>query len=130
LVAGRHDRRYRGRAGVEGGPRSRTRFQKAVPVCDAEGYDLKPNPLTAKTPAELVTALREYRTWAGTPPLRDMAAIARPKVAHTTMWSALNGSGLPKFQVVMAIVQGCGGSQEDLRAFATAYRRISLGKFD
>ncbi len=102
----------------------------AQPVSDAEGYDLKPNPLTAKTPGELVTALREYRTWAGTPPLRTMAVTAREKVAHTTMWSALNGSELPAFRVVIAIVEGCGGSQEDLRSFATAHRRISLGRLD
>jgi hypothetical protein len=33
----------------------------AVP--DVEGYDLKPNPLTAEMAGELVAALREYRTW-------------------------------------------------------------------
>jgi hypothetical protein len=30
----------------------------------------------------------------------------------------------------MAIILGCGGSSEDLRAFATAYRRINLGKIE
>ncbi|MGH3291330.1 MAG: hypothetical protein ACRDP7_05955 [Trebonia sp.] len=59
-----------------------------------------------------------------------MAATARDKVAHTTMWNALTRNKLPKFQVVMAIIQGCGGSQEDLRAFATAHRRINLGRLD
>jgi hypothetical protein len=98
------------------------------PVLDAEGYNLKPNPLTASTAAELVATLREYRAWAGSPPFRRMAAQARHKVAYTTMWNALNGDELPKFDVVLAIIQGCGGSQEDLRAFATAHRRINLGK--
>lgn len=130
MVANRHDRWYRDWDGSKGGRRWRPRFQRAEPVSDAEGYDLKPNPLTAQTPGELVAALREYRTWAGSPPLRKMAAISRYKVAHTTLWSALNGSELPKFHVVMAVVQGCGGSQEDLRAFATAHRRISLGRLD
>jgi hypothetical protein len=100
----------------------------ATPVRDAEGYDLKPNPLTAGTPGELVAALREYRAWAGSPPFRRMAAAARDQVAYTTIWSALKGDELPKLRVVMAIIQGCGGSQEDLRAFATAHRRINLGR--
>lgn len=102
----------------------------AKPVRDAEGYDLKPNPLTARTPGELVDALREYRAWAGTPPLRKMATTAGDMVAYTTIWSALKGNELPKLHVVMAIIEGCGGSQEDLRAFATAHRRINLGKLD
>jgi hypothetical protein len=57
-----------------------------------------------------------------------MAAAARDQVAYTTIWSALKGDELPKLRVVMAIIQGCGGSQEDLRAFATAHRRINLGR--
>ena len=130
MVANRQERRYRGGDGTEIGPRRRPRPPALVPVRDAEGYDLKPNPLVARTPGELLAALREYRAWAGSPPLRKMAAAAHPKVAHTTMWSALNGRELPKFHVVMAIIQGCGGSQEDLRAFATAHRRINLGRLD
>jgi hypothetical protein len=130
LVANRHRDRKNAESGWRWRPRPQTSGVAPTPVRDAEGYDLKPNPLTARTPAGLVAALREYRAWAGSPPLRKMAATAREKVAYTTMWSALNGAELPKFHVVMAIVQGCGGSQEDLRAFATAHRRINLGKLD
>ena len=47
---------------------------EAIP--DADGYDLCPDPLKARTPAELVDALRRYRIWAGEPSFRDMAPTA------------------------------------------------------
>lgn len=106
----------------------RSRLGVPEPVLDAEGYDLKPDPLAAKTAVELVTALREYRVWVGSPSFRRMAARAHHMVAYSTMWNALHGDELPKFDVVVAIIQGCGGSRDDLRAFATAHRRINLGK--
>jgi hypothetical protein len=82
----------------------------------------------AQTAGDLVAALREFRGWAGSPPFRKMASHARYNLARTTMWNALNSNELPKLDVVMAIIQGCGGSQEDLRIFSTAHRRINLGK--
>lgn len=101
------------------------------PIRDADGYSTKPDPLAARTAAELVAALREYREWAGRPSFRRMAARSRQKVAHSTICTALRRDDeLPKFNVVLAIVAGCGGGDRDLRAFATAHRRINLGKLD
>ena len=111
-----------------------TRFEPAQPqtllVSDAEGWgDLKPDPLDAHTPQELVAALRRYREWAGAPSFRQMAARAGQKVAHTTMHTALKSSDrLPKFDVLMAIVVGCGGDENDQRAFATSWRRIRVSR--
>jgi hypothetical protein len=100
-------------------------------VRDAEGYDLRPDPLAATTAAELVAALREYRSWAGSPPFRTMAAHARQAVAHSTMHTAMkNDTELPRLKVVTAIIAGCGGDENDQRAWATAWRRIALGKLD
>jgi hypothetical protein len=45
----------------------RSELERKAPL-DAEGYDLRPDPLAARTPAELIAALRLYRIWAGEPP--------------------------------------------------------------
>lgn len=99
----------------------------AEPVRDADGYNLKPDPLRAQTAAELVEALRQYRAWAGNTPFRQMAARARQRVAHSTMCVALKNHELPGLKVVLAIVAGCGGGQPDQEKFATAWRRINSG---
>jgi hypothetical protein len=104
--------------------------QAAEPVQDAMGFNLKPDPLTATTSAELVARLREYRQWAGDPPFRKIAAQARQKVAHSTIFVALNSDELPSLKVVVAVIAGCGGGEEDQRAFATAWRRVKTGKLD
>jgi hypothetical protein len=97
-------------------------------VGDASGFDLKPDPLTATTPEEYLTALRHYRAWSGDPSWRRMATQAGQAVVHSTMYAAMHGDTLPRFEVVRAIIIGCGGGQDDLKAFATAWRRIVTGK--
>jgi hypothetical protein len=59
---------------------------------------------------------------------RTMAAQAGQAVVHSTMYGAMHGTTLPKFEVVKAIIIGCGGGRDDLRAFATAWRRLESGK--
>ena len=60
-----------------------------------------------------------------------MADKARQAVAPSTMCTVLkNGTELPKLKVVIAIIAGCGGDDEEQRAWATAWRRIALGKLD
>jgi hypothetical protein len=99
------------------------------PVRDVDGYNLRPDPMAATTAGELVAALREYRAWADNPPYRKMAAQARQVVGHSTMYAALkNDTELPRLKVVIAIIAGCGGDDEEQRAWATAWRRISMGK--
>ena len=53
-----------------------------------------------------------------------MAARAGQAVVHSTMHTAMRGDTLPKFEVMKAIGIGCGGDDDDLRMFATAWRRI------
>jgi len=100
--------------------------REAVP--DTDGHDLCPDPLAAQTPAELVDALCHYRIWAGEPSFRQMAADSRQRAAASTLCTALSGDALPTLDVVLAVVIGCGGSEEDQRRFATAWRRIRLGQ--
>jgi hypothetical protein len=97
------------------------------PVPDARGLDLKPDPLTASTSVEFIGVLRRYRQWAGDPSLRDMAAHSGQQVAHSTMYVALKRTSLPKLRVVLAIVAGCGGGEDDQRAFASAWRQVKSG---
>jgi hypothetical protein len=50
-----------------GRPRSRQ-------IADASGFDLKPDPLSASTPAEFVEVLRRYKVWSGDPSWRKIEA--------------------------------------------------------
>jgi transcriptional regulator with XRE-family HTH domain len=93
---------------------------------DAHGSALKPDPFAATSPAQFNEALRRYRLWAGGPAFSQMAAYAEHTVAATAMNAAMNGKALPKLDVVKAIITGCGGSEDDLQAFATAWRRIAV----
>ncbi len=53
-----------------------------------------------------------------------MAARAKYLVVHSTIYDAMHGQDLPKPDVVRAIILGCGGSQDDLDAFTSAWQRI------
>lgn len=96
-------------------------------VEDAEGFDLRPDPLAARTPVELMAALRQYREWAGQPPYREMASHSGRRIAASTLCTALNRDDLPPMNVVLAIVAGCGGSEQDQQRYATAWRQIKRG---
>jgi hypothetical protein len=91
---------------------------------DASGSGLKPNPGAATTPAEFIEALWRYKAWSGAPSWRRMATRAGQQIVHSTMYAAMNGEVLPKFEVVRAIIIGCGGSEEDLDSFTRAWRQI------
>jgi hypothetical protein len=97
-------------------------------ISDADGIDLKPDPLKATTPTEFVEALRQYKLWSGDPSWRTMAKRAGQAVVHSTMYAAMNGDTLPKLDVVKAIIVGCGGGEDDLSSFASAWRRIASGR--
>jgi hypothetical protein len=96
-------------------------------VSDVDGYALCPDPLAASTPAELMAALRRYRIWAGEPSYRQMARRSQAgKPGASTLNTALRSDRLPTLSLVLAVINGCGGSAEDLRRFATAWRRLRL----
>ena len=90
------------------------------------GIDLLVVLSSAQTPSDLVHALCWYRIWAGEPSFRDMARRAGQVVAHSTMYKALATEAMPRLRTVRAIVTGCGGSDEDLQQFVSAWRRIRL----
>lgn len=104
--------------------RSTTSAAANQQINDVSGLDQKPDPLTATTPVELIQVLWKYKYWSGNPSWRKMARDANQMVVHSTMYTAMNGDTLPKFEVMKAIIIGCGGGEEDLKAFASAWRRI------
>jgi hypothetical protein len=95
------------------------------PAQDAPGSQLRPDPSNVQTPAELIEALRQFRTWAGNLSYRDMARACNGRPAASTMCKVLSGTALPvRFEVIDAIIMACGGEEKDRERFATAWRRL------
>jgi hypothetical protein len=97
-------------------------------IGDAPGFDLKPDPLAATTPAEFIQALWQFKAWFGDPSWRKMAKRAGQAAVHSTMYTAMKGDALPKLEVVKAIIIGCGGGEDDLRLFTSAWRRLDAAR--
>jgi hypothetical protein len=102
---------------------------KPTIVEDTDGFRLRPDPLTARTAADLVACLRQYRAWAGNPSLRKIAAKSRRSIGASTLCNLLRGDTLPSLESVLAVITGCGGNETDRQRFATAWRRIESGQF-
>ena len=98
----------------------------ALPA-DADGFDLRPDPMLARTEADLMAALREYRTWAGAPSFRQISRDSGRAAAASTICAAVNADTLPRLETFIAIAAGCGADSEYQRRFATAWRAIRLG---
>lgn len=109
---------------------SRPRRERAAPgspAHDAPGCDLRPDPSGARNSAELIEALRQFRTWAGNPSYRDMARACSGRPAASTMCRVLGRGRLPaRFEVIDAIITACGGEEEDRERFASAWRRLVM----
>ena len=97
---------------------------QAIP--DIPGSGLCPDPTAAQTTADLVAALSRFRIWAGEPSFQDMQRLSEPRTAASTMCTALGSGKLPSLRVVRAIITGCGGTPEQVQAFAATWRRIRL----
>ena len=95
-------------------------------IRDVDGYDLRPNPLTAQTQAAFMTSLRKFRTWAGDPPFRIMSGRSDPHLSAATLCTALSRDVLPTLAVVQAVITACGGDEDDQRRFTTAWRWLRL----
>ncbi|MFD6949866.1 hypothetical protein A6A08_21370 [Nocardiopsis sp. TSRI0078] len=102
--------------------------EHAVPVWkaveDFGEYDERPDPLQASSVEEFLGALRGYRIWAGEPSFRKMSDNCGQKVAYSTLNTALNYGRLPKLHIVEAFIEGCGGGRDDVRLWATAWRKL------
>lgn len=105
----------------------RERAAPGSPAHDVPGCDLRPDPSGARNSAELIEALRQFRTWAGNPSYRDMARACNGRPAASTMCRVLGRGRLPaRFEVIDAIIGACGGEEEDRERFASAWRRLVM----
>jgi hypothetical protein len=121
-------------------------FGRAEQPHQAGRASLKPDPATAATAADFITALWQFRAWSGDTSWRKMAAHAeqsewarqpehgprpeRPRPAerrfvHSTIYKAMHDTTLPKLDVVKVIIAGCGGTEDDVKAFTAAWQRIN-----
>jgi hypothetical protein len=121
-LSGQASGRHRTRASRASGRRDTDQ------ISDACGYELKPDPLSTTAPAEFIDCLWRYKAWSGDPSWRNMANRAGQVVVHSTIYAAMHGTALPKHDVVRAIITGCGGGNDDLVAFITAWRRLDAAR--
>lgn len=93
---------------------------------DIEGYDLCPDPLTAKDAAEFVDFLNKYRIWAGDPSYREIANRCGKEASASTFCKALKGTELPRQRLVRAFIRGCGGDEKHVALWITGWRRLKI----
>lgn len=99
-----------------------------APIPDVPGYELRPEPLQAQTPAEFMSLLRELRLWSGQPSYRTMARRCGRSFGASTLCTALKQDTLPKQEILKAIIVSLGGDDDVLSAWVTAWRRLILGQ--
>jgi hypothetical protein len=93
---------------------------------DEQGYDFKPNPLTARTSYEFVGRMCEFRKWAGDVALRELVRRSDGAFALSTLSTALRGRNLPPQTLVVAFIRACGGDENEVRRWVTAWRQIRM----
>jgi hypothetical protein len=84
----------------------------------------RPDPTGVGTTSEFIASLWQFRAWAGDPSWRKIAARSHYKAVHSTIYSAMHGTTLPKLIVVKAIILGCEGDDADVAAYCDAWWRI------
>jgi len=97
-------------------------------IKDAEGLDLRPDPRQVSTAIDLVAVLVQFHQWAGEPSYRTMAEQCAQMVSASTLHRALTRTAFPSFEAVQAVIIGCGGSEQDQRRFASAWRIVRSGR--
>jgi hypothetical protein len=122
----------RGRSVRPGSTPRRRSVRVPRPPADLPGYDLKPDPLAAGSSASaLIQGLRDYRIWAGEVSFRAIAARSGQRASASAISAALGDAALgrgelPRLRVVTAVIEGCGGDEEDQAAWTTAWRLLQL----
>lgn len=96
------------------------------PMPDMPGFNLCPDPVAVRSPAEFMDCLRRYRIWSGKPSYRAMERQCGRRYAASTIYTALKGSELPSLPMVQAIIAACRGPEEHQVAFGSAWRRLQM----
>ena len=116
-------------AAMENELMARKARQRSAPTFNDSGpIVLKPDPHAARTPADLLECLRAFRVWSGNRSMRHIAEMSGNRISASSVGNILRSTGLPdRLDAIDAVVAGCGGSEEDRAAFATAWRRLCMG---
>ncbi|WP_393916756.1 hypothetical protein [Halostreptopolyspora alba] len=94
-------------------------------IHDLEGYDQRPDPMLATTPAEFVQKMREFRAWSGDWSFRDLEAFSGG-TPSSTFHAALANDQLPKLSLVGKFITACGGDEAEVQRWTTAWRRLRM----
>ena len=81
--------------------------------------------------AELEEKLRMYWQWSGSPSTRKVAQSSDGAFCHTTMSKLLHDGPKKPFlslDYLCGFIRGCGGDEEEVQRWATAWRRIHLSR--
>lgn len=106
----------------------RERRSEEPVIPDADGINLKPDPLEAGSLAELEDLVRDYRKWAGEPSTRKIAQRSQGIFSHATASKIIyNRPHKPplKMEYLIGIIRGCGGDQAEQQRWVTAWRILS-----
>jgi transcriptional regulator with XRE-family HTH domain len=85
----------------------------------------KPDPRRIKTLGDFTYMLRKFWVWAGEPPFNLIRKRAGGGPDDRAIDAALNSLYVPSFETAASVIRGCGGSEEDVVAFAAAWERAS-----
>jgi hypothetical protein len=95
---------------------------------DSGPQHLRPNPRVARTEREFMACLTAFKDWMGNRSLRTIAESSGGRISPSTVSNILKSTAMPpRWDVVDAFVQGCGGNEDDRNAFVSAWRRLHMG---
>jgi hypothetical protein len=100
---------------------------------DASATGRRPDPLEARTQAELMATLRRYRVWAGERSYREMATrlnrqSSHVRIAASTLCAVLSRDKLPRLEMFTRLAFACGAEDDDLTRFQAAWRKIKMAE--
>ncbi|NUW39429.1 hypothetical protein [Nonomuraea rhodomycinica] len=112
--------------------RAPRRTERAVePVIqDAPGFDLKPDPFTARSITELEELVRDFWRWADSPSSREVAERSSGAFSHATVAKILyDKPNKPRLTMryLIGLIRGCGGDKDEQQRWATAWRLLDRG---
>src|SRR5690348_10565861 len=98
----------------------------------SEEVDLRPDPDSIFSIAELGRQLRLLRIVSGAPTLRELAKRATSTGEHlprSTAGNAESGKHLPGLEVIQAFVRACNASAADVSRWQAAWQRLYAQRY-
>ncbi|MEU6037581.1 hypothetical protein ABZ801_19440 [Actinomadura sp. NPDC047616] len=88
----------------------------------------EPDPATATTARELLDLADTYRVWKGEPSYRQMSERARNQYVASTFNTLTKRETLPKVEVLLAYLEGCGAGEAERERWRQAWFRIKVAE--